>query len=124
MRTASCACGRLSADCRGEPASVSLCCCAQCQRRTGGAFGVAVFFAREAVTVRGEAAAYTRPSDSGQPVTFHFCPACGSSVYWEPHRKPDMVAVALGAFADPGFPRPGKAVYAERRPSWLAVETG
>jgi hypothetical protein len=31
---------------------------------------------------------------------FHFCPSCGSTVYWEPARKPDMIGVAVGAFAD------------------------
>jgi len=49
-------------------------------------------------------------SDSGQPVTFHFCAVCGSTVYWEPHRKPEMIAVAVGAFADPAFPPPLQAV--------------
>ena len=65
------------------------------------------------------AKAYTRQSDSGFPVTFHFCPDCGSTVFWEPQRTPGKIAVAVGAFADPAFPAPTKAVHAEHRHAWL-----
>jgi hypothetical protein len=118
-RVASCACGRLTVRCEDEPASVSLCHCAACQRRTGAPFGIAAFFARPAVAVDGISTAYTRAADSGFPVTFHFCPACGSTVWWEPSRKPDLVAVATGAFADPAFPAPEKSVYLDQRQRWL-----
>jgi hypothetical protein len=119
-RTARCACGNLTAACAGEPVSVSLCHCPACQRRTGSSYGIAAFFDEKDVTVEGDHAAYTRPSDSGYPVTFHFCPQCGSSVFWRPARKPGFVAVAAGAFADPSFPRPGEGVYGEHRHHWVA----
>jgi hypothetical protein len=118
-RTATCSCGQLAIKCEGEPASVSLCHCLECQRRTGGPFGIAAFFPRTAVTASGRATDYVRPSDSGFPVTFHFCPNCGSTVWWEPARKPDFVAVAPGAFADPTFPSPGQAVYDRHRHPWV-----
>jgi len=119
MRTASCACGQLRVACDGEPDLVSLCHCLACQRRTGSAFGIAAFFRRALVTVEGAAKRYSRPSDSGHPVDFHFCPDCGSTVYWEPRRKPDHVAVGVGAFADPAFPAPSQAVYEDCRHPWL-----
>jgi hypothetical protein len=60
-------------------------------------------------------------------VTSHFCPVCGSTVYWELTVAPDVLAVAVGAFADPGFPPPRFSVYERRRHAWalasgLAVE--
>ncbi len=119
MRIATCACGQLRAICSGEPVLVSLCHCADCQRRTGSAFGAAAFFPRAAVETSGEASRYQRASDSGFPVDFRFCPACGSTVFWEPARKPDLIAVALGAFADPTFPGPTKEVYVDRRHPWV-----
>ena len=118
-RLATCACGQLTASCSDDPTSVSLCHCLQCQRRTGTAYGIAGFFQRENVTVAGERKAYIRASDSGYPVTFYFCPHCGSTVYWKPDRKPEMVAVAVGAFADPTFPAPSQAVYSEHRHRWV-----
>jgi len=119
---ASCACGRLTATCEGEPILVSLCHCRACQQRTGSAFGIAAFFERSAVDTAGRSSQYTRASDRGHDVTFHFCPDCGSSVYWLPARKPDLIAVAAGAFADPAFPAPSKSVYTEHRHSWLEVQ--
>jgi hypothetical protein len=71
------------------------------------------------VTVAGERKAYIRPSDSGYPITFYFCPHCGSTEYWKPDRKPEMLAVAVGAFADPTFPAPSQAVYSEHRHRWV-----
>jgi len=123
-RIASCACGQLRVACRGEPRSVSLCHCRECQRRTGGPFGVAAFFAAEALEASGEATVYRRPSDTGFDVVHRFCPACGSTVWWEATRKPGLVAVALGAFADPDFPGPTQAVRAETRHRWLPEDLG
>jgi hypothetical protein len=120
-RIAACVCGQLTASCSGDPAQVSLCHCLACQRRTGSTYGIAAFYPSENVTVAGDDKAYSRSSDSGHPVTFHFCPHCGSTVYWKPARKPEMVAVAVGAFADPAFPAPSQAVYAQHRHRWVAT---
>jgi hypothetical protein len=118
-RTAICACGRVSVACQGEPLKVSLCHCRECQRRTGGPFGVAAFFPPEAVKASGETREFRRPSDSGFDVVFHFCPTCGSTVWWRGLRFPDRIAVAAGAFADADFPSPTQAVYREHRHAWL-----
>lgn len=120
-RTAACACGQLRAICAGEPASVSLCHCLECQRRTGSTFGVAAFFRRQDVDISGAASRYARPSDSGFEVVHSFCPTCGGTVFWEPARKPDMIAVAVGAFADPDFPAPTKGVYQQHRHPWVTA---
>jgi hypothetical protein len=118
-RTATCACGQLQVICAGEPVMISLCHCLDCQRRTGSTYGVAAFFARANVEVRGKFRSYSRSSDSGFAVEFHFCPECGSTVFWEPARKPDMIAVAVGSFGDPSFPAPSQSVYDERRHPWV-----
>ena len=34
---------------------------------------------------------------------------------------PDLIAVAVGAFADPSFPRPGKAVHEESQHPWVTL---
>lgn len=118
-RIAACACGQLRAECRGEPRLVALCHCLDCQRRTGSAFGIAAFYGREDVSVEGRASTCTRRGDSGYALRFHFCPDCGSTVFWEPERRPGDLAVAVGAFADPGFPAPGKIVFYHRRHPWV-----
>lgn len=118
-RTAACACGQLQVTCDGEPKMVALCHCLDCQRRTGSTYGIAAFFARPEIETEGRAQRYERKAESGFKVVFHFCPDCGSTVYWEPEKAPDLIAVAVGAFADPAFPAPVKSVWTERRHPWV-----
>ena len=119
MRMASCCCGNLRAVCEGEPTKVALCHCLACQRRTGSTYGIAAFFRDEDVSVHGRSSLYTRQGESGFPVIFHFCPDCGSTVFWKSQRVPELTAVAAGAFADPNFPKPANAVHLETRHSWV-----
>jgi hypothetical protein len=117
-RRASCACGRLGVTCEGDPVRVSICHCLACQQRTGSAFGVQARFAREQVQIEGDATEFVRVGDSGGRATFRFCPTCGSTVLWELDGLPGFVAVAVGAFADPGFPSPKVSIYEARQHSW------
>src|SRR6478609_9664758 len=110
-RTGTCACGQLRVSCAGEPLAVAVCHCLECQRRTGSPYGVGAFFARGNVAASGTSRAFRRVADSGFAVVFHFCPDCGSTVYWEPERKPELTGVAVGAFADPAFPAPSQSVF-------------
>jgi hypothetical protein len=120
-RVAMCSCGQLSVECIGEPTSVSLCHCLQCQRRTGSAFGVAAFFKRECIEVEGRTNSFGRRSEAGAELMFYFCEICGSTVYWEPRRKPELIAVATGCFADPSFPAPSKSVFGEHQHPWVSI---
>ena len=96
-----------------------MCHCNACQKRTGNVFGTQARFPREQVTIDGRSSQWTRLGDSGKPITFQFCPGCGSTVYWEISNAPGLIAVAVGAFADPSFPPPRHSVYEEQRHSWV-----
>jgi hypothetical protein len=84
-------------------------------------FGAQARFVRDKVTVTGSSTEYVRTGDAGSRITFHFCPACGSTVYFHQDQVPDLIAVALGAFADPTFPAPRVSVYEARRHAWAGV---
>jgi hypothetical protein len=120
-KTGTCACGQLRVKCAGDPIMVSLCHCLDCQKRTGSTYGIGAFFPRKDVQTDGLFRTYRRESDSGFAVNFHFCPSCGSTVFWEPERRPDVIAVAVGSFADPSFPAPSQSVYNERRHAWVSA---
>jgi hypothetical protein len=120
-RRASCSCGRLSATVSGEPVRISICHCLDCQRRTGSVFGQQARFRATDITIDGASSRWTRTADSGNLITFHFCPTCGSTVFYRPHQEPDLIAIAVGAFADPTFSPPGVSVYESRRHLWVAI---
>ena len=124
-RVASCACGQLSVRCRGEPDIVSICHCLACQRRTGGVFGVAAFYKRaNVVETSGRSKTFARTAETGRRLAFNFCPESGSTVFWELDLAPAYIAVAVGAFADPSFPKPGRAVWTQSRHPWVAPLEG
>jgi hypothetical protein len=100
---------------------LSLCHCLACQRRTGSAFGVQARFPCERVRIEGRSSEYVRVSDGGEQRTFSFCPECGATVYYRLAAAPDVIAVPVGAFADPAFPPPAISVYESRRHAWVAL---
>jgi hypothetical protein len=63
-----------------------------------------------------------KAGDSGNPATFHFCPECGSDVYYTITGKfDDLVAIPLGTFDEPFFPAPAYSVWEDRMCDWLEI---
>ena len=69
------------------------------------------------VRCEGTASTWTRTGDEGGTCTFHFCPHCGATVYYIADDLPDVIAIPIGAFADPQFPTPTFSVYEVRKAS-------
>ena len=122
-REATCHCGQLRLAVDGDPFVVSICNCRACQRRTGSAFGMQAAFRPDQVTIAGRYSDYVRISDEADAKehVFHFCPDCGSQVFYTEPSEPDFVVVAVGAFADPGFPPPTESGYDSRRHPWIGL---
>jgi hypothetical protein len=120
-RRAACSCGQLSLTVAGEPSRISMCHCLECQRRTGAVLSNQARFGADQVTVTGRASEWTRSAESGNALTFRFCPVCGSTVYWTGDGFPGLVAIAIGTFADPDFPAPSISVWEEARHAWVAL---
>lgn len=118
-REAHCSCGALRVSVEGEPVRVSICHCLACQRRTGALFSAQARFARANVRIRGVSREFVRRGDSGGLLRFHFCPDCGATVHYQQDEQPDLIAIPVGAFADPDFPPAWISVYESRRHAWL-----
>jgi hypothetical protein len=118
-RRASCSCGQLRVEVEGDPVRVSMCHCLACQRRTGSAFGMQARWPAAQVRIEGRSTEYVRVSDEGEARSFHFCPECGATVWYQ--TDPERIAVPIGAFADPSFPPPNVSVWEDRRHPWVAV---
>ena len=124
IRRASCSCGQLELTVKGEPVRVSICHCRACQKRTGSPFGAQARFPAADAVVSGQSAHWVRTADSGNRIESHFCPNCGSTVFYLPEQEADLIAVAVGAFADPAFPAPEFSVYEHTRHPWVEVPAG
>lgn len=122
-RTASCNCGQLRVEVRGEPGGVGVCHCLACQRRTGSVFAALAAFAGP-YEVSGAATEYVHVGDQGGRFRFRFCPVCGSTVFHTEEGREEYVMVAVGAFADPSFPPPEDSVYSCRKHAWVQLPPG
>ena len=59
--------------------------------------------------------------DEGSHARFRFCTVCGATVYYIVDEMPGLVAIPVGAFAEPGFPAPSVSVYEERMHPWIGL---
>jgi hypothetical protein len=120
--TASCRCGQLRATTTGDPVRVSVCHCLNCKKRSGSAFAVQARWPSAQVQIEGTSKTFVKVADSGNRATFHFCPDCGSDVYYAIDGKfDDLVAIPLGAFDDPYFATPGFSVWEKRKHDWVEL---
>ena len=73
-------------------------------------------FKAEQVQVTGRFSDYARISDEAdrKEHVFHFCPDCGSQVFYTETDGAGLVVVSVGAFADPSFPPPTESGYDSR----------
>src|SRR3954470_4301653 len=112
-RKASCRCGKLSVTYEGpDPERISLCQCYECQKKTGSVLSVQARIPREQVTIQGQSTMWTFPVEGGRPAefrscdsggaTYHFCPECGSTVYWDISVAPDVVGGRSRRLPRPG----------------------
>ena len=118
-RTARCGCGGLTATTTGDPVFVAMCSCTACQRRTGAAFGLSSYWEDAQVTITGEPKSFRRTSERGRWFEQKFCPTCGTVLWWLSEFQPGRIGIAVGCFADPGFPGPEIAVWNTTRHPWL-----
>jgi len=98
---------------------VGMCHCKACQKRTGSTYNLGAWFEKSNVTLAGHEKIYRRTGEQGTEIAYHFCPDCGSNVYWEASAMKTAIGVAVGSFADAAFPRPTISFYEKRRHGWV-----
>lgn len=118
-----CQCGQLSVECTGDPDFVVVCNCTQCQRRSGSAFALAAFFRRDRTAVEGTQKTWARTGGSGHLLTNHFCPDCGTSVFWENGLRPEHYGIAIGCLTTPP-PEPEAVIFLSEKQPWLSFPEG
>jgi len=77
-----CLCGGVRYAYTGEVGPAAYCHCADCRRCTGSAFNISVRLEACGFTITaGTPKGFTKAGDSGQELTRHFCPDCGSPIF-------------------------------------------
>jgi hypothetical protein len=100
-----CLCGNVRYEATAEPVRVTFCHCRYCQRATGGAYLVEPMFNKSDFKItNGTTRAYSQQSEgSGKRVTTNFCENCGTKLYLDIERFPEIIGVCGGTFDDPNW---------------------
>ena len=122
-RKAQCACGQLALTVQEDPLRILTCHCDYCQRRTGAPFQVSCWYEKDKVEIAGEYKVFAESANS-VGVDYRFCPTCGSTVFWSFDNVAEFpfknfFGIAVGAFADPNFPKPELELHVGHRCSWI-----
>jgi len=81
-----------------HPLWVLACHCDACKKRTGSAYGVSLVVENKSVKeFTGETRTYTRVGDSGNKVSYEFCPNCATTLRWHVDIVPNRQVFAGGA---------------------------
>ena len=67
---------------------------------------------------------FTKSGDSGNELTRHFCPDCGSPLFTSSPCHPDLVYVKAGAFDDPMIVQPAHQSWTRSSVPWAVIRAG
>ena len=113
-----CLCGAARYQIAGTPAMAIQCYCLSCQKLGGAGHAFSAIFQDDAFRVDGDTRGYTSTADSGNKVTTHFCPTCGSPLFARSSGYPGMVGIRVANLDTPSVFEPQIAVYTKRRQTW------
>ena len=100
-----CLCGAVRYATNSDPVRVTFCHCKFCQRATGSAYMVEpIFHKTRFEIVSGKPAHYSQASEgSGKRVTVNFCSICGTKLFLDFERFPEIFGVYGGTFDEPNW---------------------
>jgi hypothetical protein len=111
-----CQCGGVRYEISGEPVSLYVCHCRECQKQSASAFGISVIVKRSGFRLtRGEAKVWSRATDSGGTLACAFCPACGSRLWHEAVGASETISVKGGSMDDPPDLRSAVHIWTARK---------
>ncbi|MBI3801494.1 MAG: GFA family protein [Deltaproteobacteria bacterium] len=116
-----CLCGTVRYRVVGQSTRAVVCHCRFCQRRTGSAFAISVYFAEQDVAItQGILNTYEYRSDESKRwLRMEFCPTCGTSVTWTVEFLPGERAIAGGTLDDPNWLKLKRHVWTRSAQHWM-----
>ena len=122
-RTAQCACGAISITMSGEPGLHVVCHCTNCKRRTGSAFGISTYFKRsDIVSQSGRTSVYAFHHEAqNHDQQRHFCPTCGTTLFWYNSALPERIGIAAGCFGEAPPENPNLSVTHSKKYGWVGL---
>ena len=117
-----CQCGAIRYEIRAEPLTLYVCHCRECQKQSSSAFGMSMTVPREAIVLlQGQPKQWTRLADSGREVTCLFCETCGTRLFHNPARNPQITNVKPGTLDDTSQLQPIGNLWTASAQKWVVI---
>jgi hypothetical protein len=78
---------------------------------------------REHVRIEGATQSYEREGQEGRKIRHHFCPECGTTVFWDLDLRPERYGIAAALFEQPPAP-PSYSVWETTKCDWVPLPEG
>ena len=124
MRSGGCQCGAVRYSLASTQIAAYACHCRECQKQSASAFAVSVPVLADALDVDGPLTAYDRATDSGSRTNCWFCSVCGTRIYHQSARSPELVTLKGGTLDDPSGLEPVAHLWVSRKQAWLVLPEG
>ena len=120
-----CLCGATQYRLTEEPLTLYACHCTDCQKRSGGAFGLSMWARRPAVEVtKGEAAVQNSLGADGSPRLARICAQCATRLWSEPPKHPNLAIVRPGTLDDTSWLKPVAHIWTRSAQPWFVFPPG
>jgi hypothetical protein len=120
-----CQCGTVRYEISGEPLTLYVCHCRECQKQSASAFGISLKGRRAGLRVtRGAPRAWSRATDSGGTLKCMFCPDCGSRLWHEPEGAAETISIKGGSLDEPVDLRSAVHIWTSRKLPGVVIPEG
>ena len=117
MPKGQCHCGAVRYEMSAETIHQALCHCSDCRRHSGAPMVAWGLVAKDKITIEGETKEY-RSSEHGRR---HFCPGCGTSLFYTSEQIfPGQIDVQIATLDDPDAIAPQAQIQMAERIGWMA----
>ena len=119
--TGGCLCGAVRYEVSGEPVTMRVCWCKDCQCLAAGNGAANVLFRRDAIKITGTPATFSKKAESGNVIDRKFCATCGTQLFGETAARPDFIVVRAGTLADSSIFKPVANIWTSSAPAWACM---
>lgn len=119
--TGGCQCGAVRYELNGEPLTLYVCHCRDCQKQSASAFGMSMTVSADAfVVTAGKPAEFEATADSGRVKLCGFCPGCGTRLY---HRAAGGANTNIkpGTLDETDWLKPVAHLWVKRKQPWITI---
>ena len=120
-----CFCGAVRYRLTDDPLWLHACHCTDCQRFTGSSFALSMVVSGHAFErLRGDPRRYVLTLPDGREKSGRFCETCGSRLWGEPTKFPQLVVVRAGTLDDTTYLDPVGHIWTRSAQPWVRIPEG